>query len=63
MGETHQPSVLTSPVDSGGGNAKLDPRGTGQEDVKRRRELGALGLEEEKEKQQANSFATEEDLQ
>lgn len=63
MGETRQPSVLTSLVDSGGGNTKLDPRGTGQEDVKRRRELGTLGLEEEKEKQQANSLATEEDLQ
>lgn len=63
VGETRQPSVLTSLVDSGRENMKLDPRGIGQGDVKRRRELGVLGSEEEKEKQQASSLAIEEDLQ
>lgn len=59
----HQPSMLASLVDSGGENMKLDPRGIGQGDVKGRRELGALRLEEEKEKQQASSLVIEEDLQ
>lgn len=60
MGETRQPSVLMSLVDSGGETMKLDPRGTGQRDVKRRRELGVLRWE--KEKQQASSLAIEEEL-
>jgi len=42
---------------------KLRPRGTGQGDVNRRRELGPLGSEKEKEKQLACSLVTEEDLQ
>lgn len=62
MGETHHPSVVMSPVDSGRENVELDLRGTGQGDVKRRRETRTLGSE--KEKQQPHSLAiTEEDLQ
>lgn len=61
MGETRHPSVLMSLVDRGRENMELDPRGTAQGDAKRR-DLRALGSEEEKEKQQARSLAIEEDL-
>lgn len=43
MGEKHQLSVLTSLVDRERESMKLDPGGIGPGDVKRRRQLGALG--------------------